>query len=80
MAAIIATINGKVLIQLPGSEPVEVGEVEIPIYGGTTPTPKTRGREIATAHVELKASSTHACSPCEQCPGPAHCKDNHPGA
>lgn len=51
MAAVIATIKGKVLIQIPGSEPVEVGEVEIPIHVSTSTIPKTRGREIATAHV-----------------------------
>lgn len=42
MAALIATIKGKVLIQLPGSEPVEVGEVEIPIHASTSAMPKTR--------------------------------------
>lgn len=53
MAAIITTIKGKVLIQLPGSEPVEVGEIEIPIHASTSAMPKTRGREIATAQVTV---------------------------
>lgn len=45
----IASIKGKVLIQLEGSEPVEVGEVEIPIYASTERPKHTRGEQIRQA-------------------------------
>jgi hypothetical protein len=75
MAAIITTIKGKVLIQIPGSEPVEVGEVEIPIHASTSSLPKTRGREVGTAHVAIPVpiSREAACTcdgrgrPCTTC-------------
>lgn len=35
MAAILATIKGRVLIQIEGGEPVEVGTLEIPIAAGS---------------------------------------------
>jgi hypothetical protein len=57
MAAIIATIKGKVLIQIEGSEPVEVGEVEIPIHVSTKHESAKRGREIASPHVEIQTFS-----------------------
>jgi hypothetical protein len=37
MAAIAATLTGKVLIQIGEGEPVEVGTVEIPIHVDTRP-------------------------------------------
>lgn len=55
MAAIVSTIKGKVLIQVEGSEPVEVGTVEIPIHVSTKHQPAKRGREVGTAHVEIQA-------------------------
>lgn len=76
MAAIIATIKGKVLIQLPGSEPVEVGELEFPIHASTSAMPKTRGRELTiatkTVHVD------HTCEPCTVCDHADHCSLNCP--
>ncbi len=36
MAAILATIKGKVLIQLEDREPVEVGTVDIPIHASSS--------------------------------------------
>lgn len=53
MAAVIATITGKVLIQIAGSEPVEVGTVEIPIHVGTERPKVMRGREVGTATVHV---------------------------
>lgn len=55
MAAVIATIKGKVLIQMEGMEPVEVGTVEIPIHVSTKHEPAKRGRELSTAHVEIQS-------------------------
>lgn len=55
MAAIVATIKGKVLIQIEGSEPVEVGEVEIPIHVSTKHEPAKRGRGLGTAHAQVQA-------------------------
>lgn len=46
----IASIKGKVLIQIEGSEPVEVGEVEIPIYASTERPKHTRGEQIRQAN------------------------------
>lgn len=46
----VASIKGKVLIQIEGSEPVEVGEVEIPIYASTERPKHTRGRDIIEAN------------------------------
>ncbi|MGQ7313385.1 hypothetical protein ACUOFU_16890 [Microbacterium arabinogalactanolyticum] len=45
----VASIRGKVLIQLEGSDPVEVGEVEIPIYASTERPKYTRGRNTFDA-------------------------------
>lgn len=53
IATITATITGKVLIQLPDGEPVEVGTVEIPIYAGTERPKATRGREVGNATVRI---------------------------
>lgn len=53
MATNVATITGKVLIQIADGEPVEVGTVEIPIYAGTGRPKATRGREVGTALVQL---------------------------
>lgn len=78
MAAIIATIKGKVLIQLPGSEPVEVGEVEIPIHASTSAMPKTRGGEVTIAARTVHAD--HACTPCTECEHSDHCSLNCPRA
>ena len=75
MAAIVSTIKGKVLIQVEGSEPVEVGEVEIPIHASTSAMPKTRGRTVvatATVHAD------HTCTPCMDCAGADHCSLNCP--
>lgn len=52
-APMVASIKGKVLIQLEGSEPVEVGEVEIPIYASTERPKHTRGQEAAPPVVTI---------------------------
>lgn len=44
---IVASIKGKVLIQIEGAQPVEVGEVEIPIYASTERPKHTRSRGMA---------------------------------
>lgn len=54
MAALIASIKGRVLIQVADMEPVEVGTIEIPIHVGTQPENKKRGIEISTAHVQVE--------------------------
>lgn len=44
MAATVATLHGKVLIQIGDGEPVEVGTVDIPIRVGTVPEPALRAQ------------------------------------
>lgn len=72
----IASIKGKVLIQLEGSEPVEVGEVKIPV---TTYTER-RGRELAdTVESIVTAPELHVCTRCTSCTSDAeHCASNCP--
>lgn len=58
MAAIAATITGKVLIQIEGSEPVEVGTIEIPVHAGPV---ETLGREIAQTTVSIGRREPKSC-------------------
>lgn len=53
MAAIIATLKGKVLIQIAGGEPVEVGTVEIPIHTGTAAAKPEVGSATMTQPTQM---------------------------
>ncbi|OIU88648.1 hypothetical protein [Microbacterium sp. AR7-10] len=77
MAANVATITGKVLIQIADGEPVEVGTVEIPIYVGTERPKATRGRGIGTVR-HVTQNGIHVCVPCERCSSDRHCAHNCP--
>ncbi|MFF2631971.1 hypothetical protein ACFVR6_03720 [Microbacterium sp. NPDC058021] len=46
MAAILTTLTGKVLIQVEGMDPVEVGTIEIPIHADVS-TLRTSGADTA---------------------------------
>jgi len=59
MAAIAATLTGRILIQIGDSDPVEVGTVDIPIHVSTAPTPVTRDNVGTTEpHERLTRSVT----------------------
>lgn len=58
MAAVIATLKGKVLLQFGDAEPVEVGRVEIPIHAGTRPQSTTRGVGIDAQALTDRAQRT----------------------
>lgn len=75
-APMIASIKGKVLIQIEGSDPVEVGEVEIPV----TVCAERRGQEITDAVASLVTKpDLHVCTRCTSCTSDAeHCASNCP--
>lgn len=62
MAAVIATLKGKVLLQFGDAEPVEVGTVEIPIHAGTEHPKHTRGRELSSTEVTITTHTPDACA------------------
>lgn len=72
MAALIASIAGKVLIQVAGMDPVEVGTIEIPIHAGA---PERIGKEIAQAFVSI-GSDEHEHKPVQHRDGkPPWCNE-----
>lgn len=78
MSTTVATITGKVLIQIADGEPIEVGTLEIPIYAGTERPKVTRGREIGAPVTHVAQSGIHVCSPCDRCSVANHCTHNCP--
>jgi len=54
MAAIAATLTGRVLVQFGDADPVEVGTIEVPIHVDTRPLTTHRGRELSSARVTIQ--------------------------
>lgn len=76
MAAILATLTSRVLLQIGDNEPVEVGTIDIPIHATISHEEPARTISTINQRPATTVPNSHRCSPCT-C-GREHCIKNHP--